>query len=751
MGYSVDLRDFKPQPLYDLGEDFTGRSAGGGEISFNNYYMEKDRKPYFAVSGEFHYSRMVPERWEDELIKLRMGGINIVSTYVLWNHHEEEEGCFDFTGNRDLRRFTELCAKHGLFVILRIGPFAHGEVRNGGLPDWLFGKPFEVRSLDEGFLVYVDRLYREIGKQTAGLYYKDGGPVIAVQLDNEYMHSSAKWEMTVGSSNEWINAGRDGEPYILKLRELALKAGIEPAFFTGTAWGGAAYSPRVMPLWGGYAYRPWIFYFKTGEHPATEVFAYEDYHRDGAVCADDFKPAYRPSERPYACCEMGAGMMSCYAFRAAFPGRSVDALANIKLASGCNFIGYYMYHGGTNPIGRHGTYMNESQVTKLSYDFQAAIGEYGQIRESFRRLKSIHCFTRFFGEKLAPMETVLPEGASKIDPNDAETLRFAVRSDGRSGFLFVNNYQDHSRMKAKEHEKVSISLADETMDFDISIAAEENAILPFNLELDGILLKQANAQPVLRTVAGGKPTYVFMVPEGMDGTFRFADGIDVSECCENCRMLTAAGNGREIDILLVARAMADRMYLLKNGGLVFTDAALLEDEQGGLRLETVKASNLIQTYPADLFADSEKAVKKAGGGILGEYLIETKEIKAEVTAGICSSSGTAGVMRYGIRFSDETAKNINEVKDMRLRIKYSGDVAELFAGDEMISDNFWNGDIWEIGLKEHACKLNDPLTLRISPMGKNALITVESAGGEEKDNTDGLVSIEVQPVYDIRF
>ena len=748
MNYSLDLRAFEPQPLYDLGEDFRGDDGRGRKISFNNYFMEMNGRPFFAVSGEFHYSRMAPERWEDELIKLRMGGVNIVSTYVLWNHHEEEEGCFDFADRRDLRRFTELCAKHGLFVILRIGPFAHGEVRNGGLPDWLFGKPFEVRSLDEGFLAYVDRLYREIGKQTAGLYFKDGGPVIAVQLDNEYMHSSAKWEMTVGSSGEWINAGRDGEPYILKLREMALDAGIEPAFFTGTAWGGAAYSKRVLPLWGGYAYRPWIFYFKTGEHPATEVFVYEDYHRDEAVCADDFKPAYRPSERPYACCEMGAGMMSCYAFRAVFPGRSVDALANIKLASGCNFIGYYMYHGGTNPIGKHGTYMNESQVTKISYDFQAALGEYGQIRESFRRLKSIHYFMRFFGEKLAPMETVLPEGASKIDPNDADTLRFAVRTDGRSGFLFVNNYQDHSRMKVKEHEKVNISLAGETIDFDISIAAEENAILPFNLELDGIILKQANAQPVLRTVIGGKPTYVFMVPEGMDGTLRFADGVSVEE---RGQLYTVSGDGQEIDVLLVSRTMADSMYLLKNGGLVFTDEVILEDEQGGLRLETVKASNFMQTYPADLFAGSEKAVKKAGGGILGVYLVETKEITAEATAGICSSSGTAGVTRYGIRFSDETVKNLAGVKDMRLRIRYSGDVAELFAGDEMISDNFWNGDLWEIGLMEHAAKLKDPLMLRISPMAKEAIITVESAAGKEKDNACALVSIELQPVYDIRF
>ena len=126
MNHSIDIRGFKPQPLYGLGEDFSGSDGRGGEITFNNYYMETDRKPYFAVSGEFHYSRMAPARWEDELIKLRMGGINIVSTYVLWNHHEEEEGCFDIADRRDLRSFIELCAKHGLYVILRIGPFAHG-------------------------------------------------------------------------------------------------------------------------------------------------------------------------------------------------------------------------------------------------------------------------------------------------------------------------------------------------------------------------------------------------------------------------------------------------------------------------------------------------------------------------------------------------------------------------------------------------------------------------------------------------
>ena len=132
------------------------------QISFTNYYMEVNGRPYFAVSGEFHYSRYPYQLWEDELIKMKMSGVNIVSTYVFWNHHEEEEGVFDWSGNKNLRFFVDLCGKHGLYVIIRVGPFCHGEVRNGGIPDWLYGRPFDLRSNDEGYLSYVRRLYSEI-------------------------------------------------------------------------------------------------------------------------------------------------------------------------------------------------------------------------------------------------------------------------------------------------------------------------------------------------------------------------------------------------------------------------------------------------------------------------------------------------------------------------------------------------------------------------------------------------------------
>ena len=243
----MDLTAYQPLPVTPLGEDFAAGDPAGNRLSVNSYYLEKNGRPFFPVSGEFHYSRMEPGRWEDELIKIRMGGVNVVSTYIFWNHVEEKEGRFDFTGRRDLRRFVSLCAKHGLYVILRVGPFAHGEARNGGLPDWLYGKPFEVRTTDPGFLRYVRRLYARIGEQVKDLFYQDGGPVIGVQLDNEYMHSSAMWEMTTGISDEWVNRGDEGEAYILALRDIALSCGLTPAFLPGRPGAGRPIPTRSCP------------------------------------------------------------------------------------------------------------------------------------------------------------------------------------------------------------------------------------------------------------------------------------------------------------------------------------------------------------------------------------------------------------------------------------------------------------------------------------------------------------------------
>ena len=106
MIHHMDISNIHISSIHSLRADFSGISPGGDVISFNNYYTERNGRPWFAVSGEFHYSRMDDRRWEDEIIKMRMGGVNIISTYLFWNHIEEEEGIFDFSGQRNLRKLV---------------------------------------------------------------------------------------------------------------------------------------------------------------------------------------------------------------------------------------------------------------------------------------------------------------------------------------------------------------------------------------------------------------------------------------------------------------------------------------------------------------------------------------------------------------------------------------------------------------------------------------------------------------------
>ena len=740
MEYTVDLKNLHRKEFYSLGENFAGYNRTE-EISFNNYYMEKNGKPFFGISGEFHYSRMSDTRWEDELIKMKMAGINVVSTYLFWNHHEEEEGVFDFTGRRNLRKFVELCAKHGLYVILRIGPFAHGEVRNGGLPDWLYGKAFQVRTTAPGFMEYTKKMYAKIGQETKGLYFKDNGPIIGVQIDNEYMHSSAPWEITTGISNEWIFPGDEGDAYMIKLKEMATESGICPVFYTCTAWGGAAAPESMLPLWGGYAFRPWLFYSYQGEHPATEEYVYQDFHNNNVKCTNDFQPAYEPETRPYACCEMGGGMMCSYYYRFKLPYKSVDAMANIKVGSGCNFLGYYMFQGGSNPIGKHGIFMNEGQVPKISYDYQAALGEFGQVRESYRRLKSIHYFTTCFADRLCGLQTILPKGASQIRPKDAETLRFAVRTDGKKGFVFVNNYQDHFELPKRTKEKIVLELEDEKITYQFDIASDENAILPFHFDMDGIDLVQATAQPLLRIVPEGKVTYVFMKPNGMRAEFRFEEGVCVDgvqttryvvEGEGEAEIINLAKEDKKVRLLIINRNIANEMFKISDDRLVFTDQALLETEQG-LRIETTATQNFV-------------------GIFAGADVIEWKMISADKKE-MSASYVQVAPNRYVI----EVDKNILEgVKDVRLRIDYVGDIGHAFINGKMIHDNFYNGASWEIGLKEYAEDLKEhPLTIYITPLKEGVNVNVESgmaARVEEVEKSTGkIVNVEIYPVYDVEI
>lgn len=115
-----------------------GTNRNGSVLGVTGRYLTLDGRPWFPVMGEFHFSRYPAEFWEEEILKMKAGGIEVVSTYLFWIHHEELEGKFDWTGRRDLRRFLELCAKHEMRAFVRCGPWSHGDP--SGLlhvPRWL--------------------------------------------------------------------------------------------------------------------------------------------------------------------------------------------------------------------------------------------------------------------------------------------------------------------------------------------------------------------------------------------------------------------------------------------------------------------------------------------------------------------------------------------------------------------------------------------------------------------------------------
>lgn len=224
-----------------MGSAAADRSPSGHVLAINSRFLTIDGRPWSPVMGEFHYSRYPQAEWDDEILKMKAGGIQIVATYVFWIHHEEVEGQFDWSGRRNLRRFVELCAKHGMYVWARIGPWAHGEARNGGLPDWLLAKG-PTRVNDPVYLSYVRKFYDEIGRQLRGLMWKDGGPIIGLQLENEY-------------NNRTPNGGA---AHIATLKEMAVAAGFDVPVYSVTGWDNAIYPPRIVtPVFGGYPDEPW--------------------------------------------------------------------------------------------------------------------------------------------------------------------------------------------------------------------------------------------------------------------------------------------------------------------------------------------------------------------------------------------------------------------------------------------------------------------------------------------------------------
>ncbi len=450
---------------------------GDTSLTVTNRYLMRGGKPLIPVMGEMHYSRVPIHRWRETLVKMKEGGIDVVASYVFWIHHEETCGTFDFSGNRDLRRFVLLCREVGLDFCLRIGPWAHGECRNGGFPDWLLAiSGGSLRTEHEPYAFYMRRFLDKVAEQVRGL------ALFGIQIENE---------MT------------DRPGYLEAVRRYVLELGLRAPLFTATAWGNADLPDTLLPVFGGYPEAPWEFHVHVLDPNPNYVFSRQ--REDGNIGRDLLGARGTAADRywdkyPFLTCEVGGGNQATYRRRPYITAKDVTSLVITKLGCGVNLLGYYMYTGGCNPIGK--TTMQESIATGypndcpvITYDFQAPIGDMGQMRPSFYALGYIHEFLHSFGEMLAPMEMYLPDTLPR-DLSDTETLRCSVRSDGERAVLFVGNHIREELLPARPDILFTIVLADRTISLTLDIPQDSSFFIPIGWSICGMRTRYLTVQPL---------------------------------------------------------------------------------------------------------------------------------------------------------------------------------------------------------------------------------------------------------------
>lgn len=750
--YELDM-PVKEKTIYSGHLKLGGSNPSGERIEVNSYYMSVGGKPVIPVMGEFHYSRYPECQWEEEILKMKAGGVTVIPTYVFWSIHEEKEGVFNWEGNRNLRKFLSLCQKHNMWTVVRIGPFCHGEIRNGGLPDWLFAKSLEIRSNDANYLKYVKRLYEEIGRQLEGLYYKDGGTIIGTQIENEHQHSAAPWGITYpGEPKDMTSATYDanitmigvsvqdkkittadlGNLHMKTLKKMAEEAGIQTPLYTATGWGNAAViGEEAIPVTAAYTYPFWA---KPGMSPFC---MFKDIQKN-----PDYAPVRYDTEKyPSFCAEMGVGIQMIYTRRPIVTAKAAEALMVRTLGSGANGIGYYMYHGGSTPkMGPAAFFSDEPMgMPKISYDFQAPLGEFGLEYGSYRALRLLHLFLNDFSSQLAPMETVLPKGYEQMTPDNRETLRYAARVKGKSGFVFMVNFQDHDTARVDQKDLcLRLKFADETLRIPsqgtFTLPKDESLILPFNFQMKDALLKYATAQLLLKLDDKGTDHYFFFVPEGIQPEFVFDKTTVAGKHCYTpeaglkSTFTVKTSGGKRFKVTTLTREQALNACKI-NGKLLITSSMVLP-EAGRVRLLNMgdPVFRYVEYPSAKGFKEQMKEVPSVQPGYTFRKV---------------------GSRRLAVRFS---GKEYPQVNDYFLRLDYTGDMAMAFLKGELVLDHFYYGAPWQISLKRFQQELTDEeLSFYIRPLRKNAPFLSDLPGEAVPDFSKGSVvrvdSVQVVPQY----
>lgn len=650
--------------IFNMG---TPLNPEGHSLLCSSQSLLLDGKPIVPVMGELHFSRVDSADWHNELLKMKAGGVSIVSTYLFWIHHEEQQGRYRFDGNRNLRAFLQECENVHMPVVLRVGPFAHGEVRNGGLPDWLLETGCKVRSTDSVYLHYVDQWFGQIARQTGGMLWKDGGPVVGVQIENE---CRGPWK------------------YMMALKQLLLQHGFDVPLYTRTGWpamSGKTEFGQILPLYGDYADGFWDRSLKDMPGSYREAFTFKPSRLSGVIATEQL-PATNPSAQPtdmgypYFTCELGGGMMTGYTRRVRILPGDALALAICKVGAGSNLPGYYMYHGGTNPDGvlhplnetQQCLFTNYNELPQKTYDFQAPLNEMGQANEWYYSLRQLHRFLADFGGSLAGMQAQFPDSTGR--PGN---LRWTVRSNAEgSGFVFVNNYERLKAMPAIPHVRFSLTTPQgKRVNFpSINVPSGASFVLPFNLKFGGKVLTCATAQP-LCILNGKEPTLVLAAIKGIKPVLKWQGGKPRKA---RVRIISADDALHALKLTLPGRDS-----LLIAPGMYYQHNNMLYHEQWD------SCGNVSCTYQGG--NTSARLITMGARGVAGQPADSCFFHAPEWSLTLPANAGA----------------------DSYLCINYQGDVARVYADGKLIEDNFWNGNAMWVPVKH---LLGKKVTLSILPL-----------------------------------
>ena len=306
------------------------------------------------ISGSMHYSRVPPFYWRDRLEKLHAAGLNAVQTYVPWNFHETEPGTYDFSGGKNLVEFIKIVQNVGLLVILRAGPYIDAEWEMGGLPSWLlrFNRSIALRTSDPLFLSHVDRWMGVLLPTVAPLLYENGGPIISVQVENEYgsyyacdknylSHLVSTFRQHLGDSVILFSTDGDADGY--------LKCGTVASLYATVDFG-------------------------IGVAPEQAFKSQRDYEPHGPLVNSEFYTGWldfwgRPHQRR----------------NATQVADSLDAILKVNAS-----VNMYMFEGGTN-FG----FWNGADISKVyspvptSYDYDAPLTEAGDTWEKYMLIRDV--------------------------------------------------------------------------------------------------------------------------------------------------------------------------------------------------------------------------------------------------------------------------------------------------------------------------------------------------------------------------